>query len=63
MSGKEKLLYLIAQYKNGNYSTDDFCTQYTNTIIHDMDDSDFAKEELEQFEKLMSGSDSALQTK
>ena len=53
VNGKEKLLYLITHYKSGDYSTDDFCSLYTNTFNHETDDSDFTDEEWEHFEKLM----------
>ena len=53
LNGKEKLLYLIKRYKSGDYSTDCFCSLYTNTFNHETDDSNFTDEEWELFEQLM----------
>ena len=53
VNGKEKLIYLITHYKNGDYSTDDFCSLYTDTFNHKTEDSDFTDEEWEQYGEFM----------
>ena len=53
MNGKDKLLYLIENYKTGNYSTDDFCSLYTNAFNHETEASDFTGEELEHYKQFM----------
>ena len=53
MSGKEKLLYLIKHYQNGEYSTNDFCNLYTNTFNLETESDEFTDDEWERFEQFM----------
>ena len=53
VNGKSKLLYLIEHYKNGDYSTDDFCSLFTSTFNLENEDNDFTDEEWEHFEQFM----------
>ena len=53
MSGKEKLLYLIVHYNNGNYSAEDFCSLYVNTFNLETKDEEFTDDEWARFEQFM----------
>ena len=53
MSGKDKLLYLIEHYKNGDYTINDFCNLYTRTFNLEVDDKEFTDDEWEHFEQFM----------
>jgi hypothetical protein len=50
---KEKIKYLISEYNDGNYTTNDFCDLYTNIFNFEIVKDDYTEEMYTKLQKLM----------
>ncbi|GGD51798.1 magnesium and cobalt transport protein CorA [Paenibacillus nasutitermitis] len=49
---KERLFWLLSQYKNGEIEIDSFCNEFHITYAHDLEFDEITQKEEELFERL-----------